>query len=54
MQKRHAFIDILPKTYSSKAKYLNFLKISVVAFNICNLNQIGTENMVFNIGRVVA
>ena len=36
-------IDSLQRTSSSKAKYLNFLGISVVAFDVCNLNQIGTK-----------
>ena len=47
MQVRPASINGLPKTYSSKAKYLNFLEISIVAFNVCNLNQIGTRSIVF-------
>ena len=49
MQIRLASIDSLPKIYLSKEKYLDFLKISIVAFNICDLNQIGTRSIVSNI-----
>ena len=47
MQIKLASIDGLPKIYSSKAKYLNFLEISIIAFNVCNLNQIRTQSIVF-------
>ena len=35
------------RNYSGRAKYLNFFEISIVAFNVCNLNQIGTQSIVF-------
>ena len=52
MQIRLAFIDCtciyrFTKNLSNKAKYLNFVEISIVAFNVWNLNQVDTVSTVF-------
>ena len=47
MQLRLASIVGVPKTYSSKTKHLNLLKILIVVFNVCNLNQIVTQSTFF-------